>query len=45
MGKWINSGLFKNDVTYKLFIYKSYIFNRYVQTEFGIKLPTQVNMP
>ena len=28
--KQTNSGLFKNNVTYKLFIYKSYIFNIYI---------------
>ena len=25
----MSSGSFKNDVTYKLFVYKSYIFNTY----------------
>ena len=28
--KQINSGLFENNITYNLFIYKSYLFNIYM---------------
>ena len=37
----MSSGLFKN-VTFKIFVYKSYIFNINVYAGFGIKQPIRV---